>query len=312
MNIHKNARTTPRSRAMLVHRVLVEHWPVTEVAISLGVSTRTVYKWLARYRAGGVAGLQDRSSVALHRPHAVSPAWVALVRLLRHGKLVAAEIADRLPLARSTISAILTRIRLGRLHFLTPPVTAQRYEWQRPGELIHVDIKKLGRFNRAGHRVTGQRNTASAGKGWEYVHVAVDDCSRFSYVEILPDQKRYTATRFWLRAVREFKRRGIHIQRVLTDNGGAYRSRPFRKACRWLGITSKRTRPYRPQTNGKAERFIQTLQRKWAYAVPYASSDQRRAALPAWIQFYNEERGHASLCKQTPLSKLLQSAEQRS
>ena len=312
MNIHKNARTTPQSRAMLVNRVLVEHWPVAEVAMSFGVSARTVYKWLARYRSEGAAGLQDRSSTALRHPHALSPAWVALVRLLRHAKLVAAEIAQQLPLARSTVSAVLARIGLGRLRWLTPPEPVRRYQWERPGELVHVDIKKLGRFARAGHRVTGQRNTASAGKGWEYAHVAVDDCSRFGYVEILPDQKRYTTTRFWLRAVREFKRHGIVIERVLSDNGGAYRSRPFRKACRWLGIATKRTRPYRPQTNGKAERFIQTLQRKWAYAVPYANSEERRVALPGWMRFYNEERGHASLSKQTALSKLLQFAEQRS
>ena len=312
MNIHKNARTTPRSRAMLIHRVLAERRPVAEVALSFGVSERTVYKWLARYRANGAAGLQDRSSTARHHPHALPAAWIALIRLLRQSKLVAAEIAQRLPLARSTISAVLRRLGLNRLCYLTPPEPVQRYEWERPGELVHVDIKKLGRFARAGHRVTGHRHTPSAGRGWEYAHVAIDDCSRFSYVEILPDQKRYTATRFWLRAVREFERRGIHVQRVLTDNGGAYRSRPFRKACRWLGITTKRTRPYRPQTSGKAERFIQTLQRKWAYAVSYVTSEHRRAALPAWIQFYNEERPHASLNHKTPLSKLLQFAEQRS
>src|SRR3954470_8853041 len=311
MNIHKNARTTPQSRAMLVHRVLNERWPVAEVALSVGVSQRTVYKWLARFRSEGAAGLQDRSSTARRHPHAVRPAWVALVRLLRQAKLDAVEIAQRLPLARSTVSAVLVRLGLGRLGFRRPPEPVQRYEWQRPGELVHVDIKKLGRFAQAGHRVTGRR-TASAGLGWEYAHVAVDDCSRFSYVEVLPDEKRYTATRFWLRAIREFQRRGIRVERVLTDNGGAYRSRTFRKACRWLGITAKYTRPHRPQTNGKAERFIQTLQRKWAYAVTYATSEQRHAALPAWLQFYNEERPHASLCHQTPLSKLLQFAEQRS
>lgn len=311
MNIHKNARTTPRSRAMLIHRVLVERWPVAEVALSFGVSERTVYKWLARYRVHGAAGLQDRSSAARRHPHTLSAAWIALIRLLRQSKLVAAEIAQRLPLARSTISAVLTRIGLNRVRYLTPPEPVQRYEWERPGELVHVDIKRLGRFAQAGHRVTGKR-TGSVGAGWEYAHVAVDDCSRFSYVEILPDQKRYTATRFWLRAVREFERRGIHVQRVLTDNGGAYRSRPFRKACRWLGIATKRTRPYRPQTNGKAERFIQTLQRKWAYAVSYATSEHRRAALPAWMQFYNEDRPHASLNHKTPLSRMLQFAEQRS
>jgi transposase InsO family protein len=311
MNIHKNARTTPRSRAMLIHRVLVERWPVSQVALSFGVSERTVYKWLARYRAHGTAGLQDRSSAARRHPHALSATWIALIRLLRQSKLVAAEIAQRLPLARSTISAVLTRIGLNRVRFVTPPEPVQRYEWERPGELVHVDIKRLGRFAQAGHRITGKR-TGSVGAGWEYAHVAVDDCSRFSYVEILPDQKRYTTTRFWLRAVREFERRGINVQRVLTDNGGAYRSRPFRKACRWLGIATKRTRPYRPQTNGKAERFIQTLQRKWAYAVSYATSEHRRAALPAWMQFYNEDRPHASLNHKTPLSRLLQFAEQRS
>lgn len=311
MNIHKNARTTPRSRAMLIHRVLVERWPVAEVALSFGVSERTVYKWLARFRTHGAAGLQDRSSAARRHPHALSAAWIALIRLLRQGKLAAAEIAQRLPLARSTISAVLKRIGLNRVCYLTPPEPVQRYEWERPGELVHVDIKRLARFAQAGHRVTGKR-TSSAGAGWEYAHVAVDDCSRFSYVEILPDQKRYTATRFWLRAVREFERHGIRVQRVLTDNGGAYRSRPFRKACRWLGIAAKRTRPYRPQTNGKAERFIQTLQRKWAYAVAYATSEHRRAALAAWMRFYNEERPHASLNQQTPLSRMRQFAEQRS
>lgn len=311
MNIHKNARTTPQSRAMLIHRVRIEGWPVAEVAMSFGVSERTVYKWLARHREEGSAGLQDRSSTARRHPHALAPAWVALVRLLRHARLVAEEIALRLPLARSTISAVLARIGLNRLRYLTPPEPVHRYEWERPGELVHVDIKKLGRFARAGHRVTGQRSN-SLRAGWEYVHVAVDDCSRFSYAEVLPDQKRYTTTRFWLRAVREFKRHGIRVERVLSDNGGAYRSRPFGKACRWLGIATKRTRPYRPQTNGKAERFIQTLQRKWAYAVSYASSDHRRAALPNWMRIYNEERPHASLNKKTPLSKLLQFAEQRS
>lgn len=312
MNIHKNARTTPRSRVMLVHRVLREQWPVSSVALAFGVSERTVYKWLARYRAEGVAGLHDRRSVAHRRPHALSPAWLALIRLLRRAKLVAAEIAARLPLARSTVSAALSRLGLGRLHYLNPPPPVQRYEWGRPGELVHMDTKKLGRIVRPSHRVTGNRRDKVRGAGWDYVHVAIDDCSRFTYVEILPDEKRYTAVRFWLRAVREFRRRGIRIQRVLTDNGNAYRSRPFRKACRWLGIATKRTRPYRPQTNGKAERVIQTLLRKWAYAVPYANSAQRRSALGPWLRFYNEERSHASLNRQTPVSRLAQFAEQRS
>jgi transposase InsO family protein len=312
MNIHKNARTTPQSRALLVHRVLREHWSVSTVAMAFGVSERTVYKWLARYRGEGLAGLADRRSVAHRRPHALAPAWLALIRLLRQAKLVAAEIAARVPLARSTVSAVLRRLGLGRLRFLNPPAPVQRYEWSRPGELVHVDTKKLGRIERPSHRVTGDRRDAARGAGWEYAHVAIDDCTRFTYVEILPDEKRYTATAFWLRALRAFRQRGIHVERVLTDNGGAYRSRPFRKACRWLGIAAQRTRPYRPQTNGKAERVIQTLLRKWAYAVPYATSAHRRAALRSWLRFYNEERPHASLNRQTPISRLAQFAEQRS
>jgi transposase InsO family protein len=312
MNIHKNARTTPQSRALLVHRVLREHWPVSAVAIAFGVSERTVYKWVARYRAEGGPGLRDRRSMAHRRPHALGPAWLALIRLLRQAKLVAAEIAARLPLARSTVSAVLSRLGLGRLRYLNPPPPVQRYEWNRPGELIHVDTKKLGRIIQPGHRVTGNPRDSVEGAGWEYAHVAIDDCSRFTYVEVLPDEKRYTATAFWLRALREFRRRGIRVERVLTDNGGAYRSRPFRKACRWLGIAAKRTRPYRPQTNGKAERMIQTLLRKWAYARPYANSAHRRAALQTWLRFYNEDRPHASLNRQTPIGRLAQFAEQRS
>ena len=221
-----------------MQRVLREHWPVSAVALAFGVSERTVYKWLARYRAEGAAGLRDRPSVAHHRPHALTPAWLALIRLLRHGKLVATEIAARLPLARSTISAALVRLGLGRLRYLNPPAPVQRYEWQRPGELVHMDIKKLGRIVRPSHRVTGDRRDSHNRAGWEYAHVAIDDCSRFTYVEILPDQKRYTATGFWLRALRAFRQRGIRVERVITDNGGAYRSRPFRKTCRWLRIAA--------------------------------------------------------------------------
>ena len=312
MNIHKNARTTPSSRAILVARVIDQHWPVSAVALAFGVSERTVYKWLARYRAEGTAGLQDRASVAHRRPHALRPAWLALIRLLRHGKLVAQEVAAQLPLARSTVSAALTRMGLARLRYLNPPPPVQRYEWDRPGDLVHMDVKKLGRIERPSHRVTGNRRDSVRGAGWEYAHVAIDDCSRYTYVEILPDEKRYTATAFWLRALRDFRRRGIKVRRVLTDNGGAYRSRPFRKACRWLGIVTKRTRPYRPQTNGKAERMIQTLLRKWAYVRSYASSEHRRAALETWLRYYNEERHHASLHRIAPISRIAQFAEQRS
>ena len=312
MNIHKNARTTPQSRALLVHRVVQEHWPVSAVAIAFGVSQRTVYKWLARSRAEGLPGLVDRCSRAHRRPHALAPAWISLIRLLRQAKLVASEIAARVPVPRSTVSAVLARLGLGRLRYLNPAPPVQRYEWSRPGQLVHVDTKKLGRIVRPSHRVTGNRRDTVSGAGWEYAHVAIDDCSRYAYVEILPDEKRYTTTAFWLRAVRDFRRRGIRVQRVLTDNGSAYRSRPFRKACRWLGISAKRTRPYRPQTNGKAERMIQTLLRKWAYAIPYANSEHRRSTLAPWLRFYNEERAHAGLHRQTPVSRIAQCAEQPS
>lgn len=312
MNIHKNARTTPQSRAILVQRVLQEHWSVKDVAAAFAVSPRTVYKWLARYKAEGLAGLQDRRSVAERRPHALAPAWVELIRMLRSGKWVAAEIAGRLPVARSTVSAVLTRLGLGRLWEPAAPVPVMRYEKARPGEMIHLDIKKLGRIVRPSHRVTGDRRDSVDGAGWEYAHVAIDDFSRISYVELLPDEKRYTTARFLLRALRAFRDRGIRVERILTDNGGAYRSRPFRKVCRWLHITPKLTRPYRPQTNGKAERFIQTLLRKWAYAVPYANSQARRDALTPWLRFYNEERPHASLNRQTPIGRLAQFCEQRS
>ena len=312
MNIHKNARTTPQSRAMLVHRVLEEHWPVSAAAQAFGVSSRTVYKWLARFKAEGLPGLHDRRSVAHRRPHALPAAWLALIRLLRAGKLVASEIAAQLPLARSTVSAALARMGLGRLWQSSQPAAVQRYEWPRPGDLVHLDTKKLGRIVRPSHRVTGNRRDAIRGAGWEFAHVAVDDCSRFAYVELLPDEKRYTATRFMLRAVRAFRQRGVTVRRILTDNGSAYRSRAFRKACRWLAITAKRTRAYTPRTNGKAERLIQTLIRKWAYATSYADSAARHAALAPWLQFYNEERPHAGLNRHTPIQRLAQFAEQRS
>lgn len=312
MNTHKNARTTLHSRVLMINRIVRERWPVHRAASAFGISERTVYKWLARYRSEGLAGLRERRSVARRRPHALAPVWVALIRLLRQAKLVAAQIAAQLPLARSTVSACLVRLGLSRLRYLQPPPPAVRYEHSRPGALVHVDTKKLGRIGRPSHRVTGDRRDAVRGVGWEFAHVAVDDCTRYAYVEILPDEKRYTATGFWLRALREFRRRGIHVQRVLTDNGSAYRSRAFRKANRWLGITTKRTRPYRPQTNGKAERLIQTLLRQWAYAVPYADSVQRRLALPYYLRFYNEERPHASLHRQTPIARLAQFSEQRS
>jgi transposase InsO family protein len=309
MNIHKNARTTKHSRVLMIKRI-EQGWPLKATALAAGVSIRTVYKWLARYRNEGPAGLLDRPSVARARPHALPHTWIDLIRTLRQARHVAHSIARQLHLARSTVSQVLSRLGWGRLSQLTDPPPVVRYERESPGELVHLDVKKLGRFHRPGHRVTGERK--AAGAGWEYVHVAIDDYSRLAYAEVLADEKRYTATRFLLRALREFQRYGIRVARVLTDNGGAYRSRPFRKACRFLNIASKRTCPYRPQTNGKAERFIQTLLRGWAYAIAYPSSQYRSQALAPWLHFYNETRPHASLNHQPPISRLCEFSEQRS
>ena len=234
---------------------------MTAVAASFEVSTRTVRKWLARFRRDGRAG---------------------------------EEIALRLRLPRSTVASHLQRLGLGRLAALEPSEPARRYSRARAGELVHLDVKKLACFRRIGHRITGDRRQGSEGAGWEFVHVAVDDASRLAYVEVLPDERRQSVTGFLVRALRWFKRQGIRVERVMTDDGSGYVSRLFRKVCRLLHLRHIRTRPYTPKTNGKAERFIQTLLREWAYALPYRSSDSRAADLPRWLRHYNQERPHAT------------------
>ena len=305
MNSHKNARTTPFGRAVMVRRVLEEGWSVAAVATAFEVSTRTVRKWLARFCSEGEAGLQNRSS----SPHLVAnklPApWLAMVvRLRREYRITGAEIAERLHLARSTVASHLARRGLGRLSQLAPSGPARRYNRTRAGELVHLDVKKLARFWHVGHRITGDRRHGSDGAGWEFVHVAVDDASRLAFVEVLPDEKRQSVTGFLVRALRWFKSLGIPVERVMTDNGAGYVSRLFRKACGMLCVRHLRTRPYTPKTNGKAERFIQTLLREWAYALPYRSSDTRAADLPRWLRHYNHERPHASLARQSPTAWL--------
>jgi transposase InsO family protein len=305
MNAHKNARTTPFGRAVMVRRVLEEGWSVVAVASAFEVSTRTVRKWLARFGSEGDAGLQTRSSA----PHLVAnrlPApWLAMInRLRRDYRMTGEEIAERLHLPRSTVAGHLARLGLGRLAALEPSEPARRYNRARAGELIHLDIKKLARFRRVGHRITGDRRGQSAGAGWEFVHVAVDDASRLAFVEVLPDEQRRSVTGFLVRALRWFKSLGIRVERVMTDNGSGYVSRLFRKACRMLRLRHLRTRPYTPKTNGKAERFIQTLLREWAYALPYRSSATRAADLPRWLRHYNLERPHASLARQSPTAWL--------
>ena len=305
MNLHKNAKTCPKSRALMVRRVLEEKRSVAQVAREFGVSPRTVYKWVQRFCEGGVAALEDGSSQPGVLQHRLSQEWVDLiVELRRDYHLTALRIARQLKLARSTVAAVLQRAGLSSLSKLEPKEPAVRYEHAGPGELIHMDIKKLGRFWCAGHRATGDRSRDSEGAGWEYVHVCVDDYSRVAYVEVLPNQQKESAMAFLHRAVRWFARFGIQIRRLLTDNGSCYRAKRFQAQCQALGIRHKYTRPYRPQTNGKAERFIQTLIREWAYGRVYSTSEERRRVLPVWLTHYNEHRDHGSLGNQPPITRM--------
>jgi transposase InsO family protein len=284
--------------------VLEEGWTLTAAAEAAGVSVRTLSKWLRRYREGGEDGLLDRSSAPRSVPARTPEERVAVIAALRRLRMTAAEIAETLSMPLSTVSTVLTRIGLGRLSRLEPPEPANRYERKRPGELLHVDVKKLGRIGRPGHRVNGDRRTRTRGIGWEYVHVCVDDATRIAYVEVLDDEKATTAAAFLRRAVAHYRAHGIKVERVLTDNGSAYRGVVHALACRTLGIKHLRTRPYRPRTNGKAERFIRTMLGGWAYAAIYRNSDERRAALAGWPDFYNRRRPHGSLGHQPPLQRL--------
>jgi transposase InsO family protein len=316
MRIHANARTCPNSRRLLVRRIEEEGWTLTPAAEAAGVSERTARKWLARWRGEGAAGLLDRSSAPRRRPTRLPADRLEAIEALRRLRMTAAEIAEVLGMALSTVSRWLRRIGLGRRSRLSPPEPPNRYERKRPGELIHVDVKKLGRIgpNRAGHRVTGRRlsnrgRTDAAGKvrrsvGWEFVHVCVDDATRLAYVEVLADEKGATAAAFLRRAVAWFRAMGITVERVLSDNGACYRSRLHAEACAELGMRHLFTRPYRPRTNGKAERFIQTLTNRWAYGAIFGSSAERTAALPGWLDHYNFRRGHGSLGHRPPAARL--------
>jgi transposase InsO family protein len=296
MSAHKNARTTPLGRAAMVRRIEVEGWTAARVAEAFASSERTVAKWLARYRSEGLAGLENHPSRAHQVANKLAALWVAMIVELRRAyRMTAVEIATALKLPRSTVAGHLQVAGLGRLTALDPKPVVVRYQRERPGELVHLDVKKLVRFDRVGHRITGDRQGRSAGVGWDFVHVAVDDASTLAYVEIRDDERRTSVTGFLVRALRWFRSRGIRVQRVMTDNGSGDVSRLFAKACRLLGLRHLRTRPYTPKTNGKAERLIQTLLREWAYALPYRNADTRAADLPRWLAFYNRERPHAGL-----------------
>jgi len=273
-------------------------------AEAAGVSVRTVSKWLRRYREEGEQGLLDRCSAPRSVPLRTGESRVAVIASLRRLRMTGAEIAETLAMPASTVSGILTRIGLGKLWRLEPLEPPNRYEKKRPGELVHVDVKKLGRIGRPGHRVNGDRRTRTRGIGWEYVHVAIDDATRLVYVEVLEDEKAATAVGFLRRAVAHFAGFGIHVERLMTDNGSAYRATIHALACKALGIKHLRTRPYRPRTNGKAERFIRTMLGGWAYGAIYRDSDERHRALAGWLDFYNRRRPHRSLGRQAPLERL--------
>lgn len=303
MNIHENARSTPASRALLVERVLEGGWSLTEAAQAAGLSRQTAYKWLKRHAQGGRQALRDRSSRAHRRAHALPGEWLDLIEYLRHFRQTARLIGLQLGLARSTVSAVLSRRGLGPQSALEPPRPPCRYERRRPGDLLHLDIKKLGRFWHPGHRVTGDRLGRNSGAGWEFVHVAIDDHSRIAYAEILSDERGATCVAFLKRALAWFANHGITVRQLLTDNGTGYRSHRFRHACQASGLRHLRTKPRTPQTNGKAERFIQTLLREWAYGRAYASSLCRATLLPNWLRYYNHRRPHGSLNYQPPISR---------
>jgi transposase InsO family protein len=302
----------------MVRRVLEEGIALTEAAEAAGVSAKTAGKWVRRYRDEGEAGLLDSSSAPKHVHNATAPERVEAIAALRRVRLTGPEIAETLEMPTSTVSAVLRRIGLGRLSRLEPPEPIRRYERSRPGELIHIDVKKLGRIgpHGAGHRVLGRswakeggRRTDAAGvrrlqSGWDRVHVCVDDATRLAYVEVLPDEKAKTAIGFLRRALAFYRSHGITVEGLMTDNGPAYRSAAHALACRAMGIKHIRTRPYRPQTNGKAERFIRTMLREWAYAAVYGSSPERAAALSGWLERYNFRRRHGALGHRPPIQRL--------
>jgi transposase InsO family protein len=285
---------------LLVER-LERGWTLREAARAAGISARTASKWRARWRREGAAGLLDRSSAPKRIPHRTPGDRVRVIELLRRLRMTAAEIAEVLGMALSTVSAILKRIGLGKRSRLEPLEPPNRYECSRPGELLHVDVKKLARFSRPGHRLLGRgRGRFESGAGYEYLHVCVDDYSRVAYAELLPDERAHSAIAFLRRALAFFAARGVACERVLTDNGPAYLARAYAHACLALGLRHTRTRPRRPRTNGKAERFIQTMLSEWAYARLYATSAERADALPLWLSHYNYRRPHGSLNHRAP------------
>lgn len=304
MNIHTNARLTPRSREALVDAIIKRRLTAKAAAAAFAVSERTVHKWVARFRTQGAAGLCDHSSRPHRSPRQIPPAQVAVVLALRRLRMPAFQIARQCTLSKASVSRILHRHQLHRLALLEPPPPARRYQRQQPGELIHFDIKKLARIERPSHRVTGNRRDLCKGAGWEYVHVAIDDASRIAFARIMPDETKHSAIAFLQSALGYFRSLGIQPQAIMSDNGACYSSKLFAQSRQALGLRHLFTRPYTPRTNGKAERFIQTSLREWAYARTYQHSSVRAAYLPTFLHHYNWHRTHSALDHHPPISKL--------
>ncbi len=306
MKLHGNARLTPVQRRLLCQRIAEEQWSVSDAADAAGISERRAYVWLARWRDGDRV-LADRSSTPKRIANRTPARVEATIERLRRLRMTSTAIAAKLEMAVSTVGAVLARIGLHRLSRLEPLEPPNRYCRRHPGELIHIDIKKLGRFRRPGHRVTGRAakgSTANRRAGWEYCHVAIDDTSRVAYVEILPNQTAKTCVAFLERVLVSFAARGVTVQRIMTDNGPGYRSKLHARTVKRLRIKHLFTKPYRPRTNGKAERFIQTMLREWAYAIVYRTSNHRGRALQPWLDFYNHQRPHGALGHQAPATRL--------
>lgn len=303
MDVHKNARSCPASRALLVERVLEQRWSVAEAAEAIGVSARTGWKWVNRYRTEGPEGLRDRSSRP-RRIRVIGKRVRQRIIDLRRRRFTCRRIGQLVGRSRATVARVVGREGLSRLRSLDPLPLVQRYERSRPGELLHIDIKKLGRIERVGHRITGSRLGPHLGAGWEFAYVCVDDASRIAYAEVLHDQGKATAVGFLQRTVDWFQKMGVSVERVMTDNGGCFISRMFRASCQSLNLHHIRTRPYTPRTNGKVERLIQTLSREWAYALPYSNSRQRTLMLRSYLHFYNHHRAHSALGDQPPVTRL--------
>ena len=306
MNSHKNALLTPRGREPMVRAVVDDGLSKAVVARLYRTTPKTVAKWVERFRKEGVYGLRDRSSKPLSLPSQTALATCTVIEALRRQRYTGKQIAAEVGVSPATVSRVLRRLGLNRIRDLEPAEPVRRYERATPGEMIHIDIKKLGRFDKIGHRITGDRTgqSNSRGVGWEFVHVCIDDHSRVAFSQIKPDEKADSAVPFFKAAVAYYKSLGIKVERVMTDNGPCYKSFAFRDACTDLGIKHIRTKPYTPKTNGKAERFIQTALREWAYAQAYPTSDRRAEELPFWLHRYNWHRPHGGIKSKTPISRL--------